>query len=326
MKFLSYLLFQIDEARRYIEDGRLEHLRLAFLLLDNAAEIQMDRCIKRDLQRDKYNENLRTTLLSLPIKLPPTMQELADWEPLTSSEKYKLDRLFNEKVDYMVGRGKHLEAGLANPLKYLHRYRNEAYHRAKVRAETIKTASLILLEINCQMILSVSPGPRLVSSDEDYSWFEERFHTNRFASIDIGLIANEIRSGLLPSDETVATTLADHLQDRFSYLNESLESIVENSRLKDREDAFNESQYYAESQRSAHGLSRSSFQPKYSLHSIREMESQLPQIRNAPNRLEAFNRFAAIEIALEPVEECVSKLADWIEEEIQLEIDIARGK
>jgi hypothetical protein len=56
------------------------------------------------------------------------------------------------------------------------------------------------------------------------------------------------------------------------------------------------------------------------------MESQLPQIRNAPNRLEAFNRFAAIEIALEPVEECVSKLADWIEEEIQLEIDIARGK
>ena len=46
MRFLGYLLFQLDEARRYIEDGRPEHLRLAFLLLDNAAEIQMVRRIK----------------------------------------------------------------------------------------------------------------------------------------------------------------------------------------------------------------------------------------------------------------------------------------
>jgi hypothetical protein len=52
MKFLSYLLFQIDEARRYIEDGRLEHLTLALLLLDNAAEIQMDRRIKAERVND----------------------------------------------------------------------------------------------------------------------------------------------------------------------------------------------------------------------------------------------------------------------------------
>jgi hypothetical protein len=37
------VLFQLDEARRYLEDGRLERLHLALLILDSAAEIQLDR-------------------------------------------------------------------------------------------------------------------------------------------------------------------------------------------------------------------------------------------------------------------------------------------
>jgi hypothetical protein len=41
MQFYSYVLFQLDEARRHIEDGRPEHLRLSLLLLDNCAEMQM---------------------------------------------------------------------------------------------------------------------------------------------------------------------------------------------------------------------------------------------------------------------------------------------
>jgi hypothetical protein len=151
MKFLSYLLFQLDEARRYIEDGRLEHLRLALLLLDNAAEIQMDHCIEQDLAHEQMKENMRNTLLSIPPehKLPPTLQELVDWMPLSASEKYRLDRYFFKKAEYMVKRGGHLESRLAGPLIHLHKYRNEAYHRTKVRPETIRTAALILLEINC---------------------------------------------------------------------------------------------------------------------------------------------------------------------------------
>jgi len=75
------LLFQIDEARRYIGDGRLEHLRLAVLLLDNAAEIQMDRRIKEDLQHDDVMEKLRGNVLTwaTPDTVPDELQEVVAW-------------------------------------------------------------------------------------------------------------------------------------------------------------------------------------------------------------------------------------------------------
>ncbi len=331
MKFLSYLLFQLDEARRYIEDGRLEHLRLAFLLLDNAAEIQMDHCIKHDLQHEEMRERLRNNILSTPSQdaLPPILQELVDWVPLSRSEKSRLDRFFDEKVNYMAGRGKHLHSGLAAPLKYLHGYRNEAYHRTEIRTETIRTASLILLEINCQMLQAVPQYSRSISSAEDYSWLQERFHVKPFSfDINLGLIADQMRSGLLASDEMVATVLANHLKDRFRQLGDSLEFIVENGGLADQETALVKSQYYA-------GVSPpadlwqaipSAFVPKYSLSSIQELEGQLSHVRSAPNRLGAFGRFANVEKALEPIEKSVNDLARRIDAAIQLAVDIARGK
>jgi hypothetical protein len=331
MKFLSYLLFQLDEARRYIEDGRLEHLRLAFLLLDNAAEIQMDHCIKHDLQHEEMRERLRNNIFSTPSQddLPPILQELVDWVPLSRSEKSKLDRLFDEKVDYMVGRGKHLHTGVAAPLKYLHRYRNEAYHRTEVRTETIRTASLILLEINCQMLETVPQYSRSISSAEDYSWLQERFQVKPFSiDIDLCLIADQMRSGLLANDEMVATALANHLNDRFCQLGDSLEFIVENGGLADRETALVKSQYYAEIAPPADLWQAipSAFVPKYSLSSIQELEAQLSHIRSAPNRLGAFGRFATVEKALEPIEKSVNDLARRIDAAIQLAVDIARGK
>lgn len=332
MKFLSYLLFQIDEARRYIEDGRLEHLRLAVLLLDNAAEIQMDRRIKEDLQHDDVMEKLRGNVLSwaTPDTVPDELRELVAWVPLTRAEKVRLDRLFNEKVDYMVGRGGHLDKGLAGPLKHLHRYRNEAYHRAKTRPETIRTAALILLELNCQMMLTVSPGPRSSSSSDDYSWITERFHLGRnLFDIDLIAVVDEFRSGLLPSDQAVAGTLADHLRDRFLNLDDGLEFIVDNSNVKDKEEALRDGQYYAEMERTMnppHALDKRNFVPKYFLRSIEELEAQVDQVRNAVSRLEAFGSFSTIERELEPVEECVNAMVWGIDEAIQLQIDIARGK
>jgi hypothetical protein len=213
VRFLSYLLFQLDEARRYLEDGRPEHLRLALLLLDNAAEIQMDRRIKSDMYYEELKERMRNNLLNEQVEtLPPTLRELVSWVPLTRSQKAKLDRCFDEKVDYMVGRGSHLDAGLARPLKHLHRYRNEAYHGAKVRTETIRTAALLLLEINCQLLLEIPPGSYSISSGDDYSWLEERFNIRRFAlHMDYSSIVSQIRSDLLPTDASIANILADHL-------------------------------------------------------------------------------------------------------------------
>jgi len=332
MKFLSYLLFQLDEAVRYIEDGRLEHLRLALLLLDNAAEIQMDRGIREDLERDKFSERIRKTVLAIdsPHKLPPELQKLIDWTPLSPREKYKLDRYFDDKVDYMVGRGKHFHARLSGPLKYLHKYRNEAYHRAEVRTETIRTAALVLLEINCQMMLAISPGSRSFSSEDEYSWLEERFHIKAARlNVDLSSIVDQIRSTLLPDDEHVVLTLVAHLKDRFEQFHDSLKFLVQDGGLNDKEKALRESQRYVEIQRALNSGQKPmthAFVAKYSLSNILELEARVPELSSAKTRIDAFERFAAIERELEPIEDCVSELGMAIDAAIQMEIDIARGK
>ena len=159
---------------------------------------------------------------------------------------------------------------------------------------------------------------------------QQRFNVDRFAfHLDLPSIADQIRSGLLPSDDAVAYS-ADHLRDRFSLLHDALDCIVENSELSGKEAALKENlQFYAEARRTAELLQKpavNAFVPTYSLRSIQEMETQLSQIRSAPNRLNAFDRFAAVERALEPIETCVNELAWKIDEAIQLAIDIARGK
>jgi hypothetical protein len=53
LQTLISVVFQLDEAKRYIQDGRLQQLRVALLLLDNAAELQMDRRIQLDLRLAK---------------------------------------------------------------------------------------------------------------------------------------------------------------------------------------------------------------------------------------------------------------------------------
>src|SRR6266853_117861 len=221
MQHLLYVLFQLDEACRYIEDGRLERVRLALLLLDNAAEIQMDRRIRDDLSHHTLKERLRKQALIIPEnERPIILQGLLQSEELTSSQKLKLDRLFDEKVNFLTEREHHLDPRLAGPLKYLHRYRNEAYHRARVRRETIRTAAIILLEINCQLLLSTRPGCFSYASDEDYSWIEQRFAINRTSlgfhrDEALPRIVDTIRSGISPDDDSVAANLADHLAGRF---------------------------------------------------------------------------------------------------------------
>ena len=84
MQLLLFVLFQLDEARRYIEDGRLPHLRLALLLLDNAVEIQMD---QNNWERDAIKERLRELSIKVsPEHLTEYMREVTAWTPLTPSE------------------------------------------------------------------------------------------------------------------------------------------------------------------------------------------------------------------------------------------------
>lgn len=143
LQWLSFVLYQIDEARRFLLADHVEGARLALLLLDNAVELQMRRRIESELADEAFSENLRDRLLaSGEQRRSNTAQEIVDWEPLSSDQKRAIERYFEPKVRYLSERQGLVDPRLTGPLVHIHRYRNEAYHRAHVRAETVRTAAL----------------------------------------------------------------------------------------------------------------------------------------------------------------------------------------
>ena len=332
MRQSLYVLFQLDEARRYVEDGRLERLRLGLLLLDNALEIQLNRQIKADLAYEKSKEQLREKILEIPRDDPPTdLQSYLAWTPRTPAKKERIDRFFDEKIDYLVRRTHRLDSRLAGPLKRLHKYRNEAYHGAKVRKETIRTAAILLIELNCQLLLSLPETLTSYASGDDYSWLKERFDIEPARllgdRVTLARILDEIRSGILPTDEVFVTALTEHIDSRFEELDDALDSLVTDTSIPDREAVLTFSQYLSETgDRCFDPVILRTFPAKYRLNSVDQLRKKISQISAAQNRLDAFSKFSSIEKELEPIEAVVYSLARAVDEWIQVQIDIARGK
>jgi hypothetical protein len=334
---LVCILFQMDEACRYIRDGRLERLRLALLLLDNATELQMEDRIRQDLGQEDVQERLRDSILEIDTPLtdlPESLQEIVDWEPLTAADKVKLDRFFEAKLRFLAERRKEMDPRVVHPLAHLHRYRNEAFHRGWVRPETILTAAIILLEINCQLLITMM-GSSSFSSGDDCSWLKERFGVKPDEVMGVGepleAIVEGIRSEVLPDDSSVALTLRRHFDSRLDDLESSLDFIVEVATgVQDRESALAASQEFKR-KRSA------SYQPQrkkgnggapysYSVESIQSLRQRAETVGSATSRLAAFEHFSHLEQELEPLESCVEALALALDMAIQTQIDLSRGK
>jgi hypothetical protein len=337
LQTLISVVFQLDEAKRYIQDGRFQQLRVALLLLDNAAEIQMDRRIQLDRQRDEPREKIRRQAMALealakdqgittPSISSPELKRLIEWTPPTQAEKWKIDRFYGEKVGYMARDGGPLSEILAIPLKHLHKYRNEAYHSAEVRPKTILTAALILLEVNCQMLLTLTIDSRGRDRNLDTSWLEERFGVRSLYanSSQLKTVVEEIRAELLPDDAIVASMLADHLEDRLAELRSALDFIRSFETFGKDEDTVLRNLPTLNEVRDLEPSKRAS--PSYSLIDLQMVEDGLTQLRKSSSRIDAFAQFALLEEPLEPLEEIVFGVSSFLDKQLDMAADIARGK
>jgi hypothetical protein len=287
----------LDEALRYVDDGWLERLRLALLLLDNAAELQVERRVRDELAIEDFREHIRQqTLLVAALKpegereIPDSLAELVAWEPMTKAQKRSLDRVFDAKLRYLSERHNILDRRLAKVLSYLHRYRNEAYHEGRVRGETVRTAALILFEANCALLLSVF-RVQSIASNEDYSWLEERFGV-RGPVFGIGgqlePIVERLRAPFLPTLESVVSTLIAHLASRIDELWGDLDFIIDGSRIQTRADAFRIAQLYAAAERDevAGAIDPDAYTGRWTLAAIDDLTQsiQAPPGRGSPRR------------------------------------------
>ena len=337
MQRLTYILFQLDEALRYIDDGRIERLRLALLLLDNAAELQLDRRVRDHLGIEEINERTRQQALLITelmpesqAELPEILTELVAWEPLTKAQKRALDRFFDEKLRFLSERYTTLDPAVAKILSYLHRYRNEAYHEARVRIETVRTAALIYFEVNCALLLTVFTV-HSYASNEDYSWLEERFgiqSTGLFIGGGLKRVVDRLREPVLPTLKTVVDTLGAHLNSRIEDLLSDLDFIVDGSRPASREEAARVAQLFAalEQGEVVGSTDPETYVGHWTLESVHNTAQSIGSLVEALDRIDAFSRFADIEKEIEAYEKDVSPLVIIVDQMMDEEIDRLRGK
>ena len=327
MDFYCRLLFQIDEARRYISDGRLERLRLALVLLDNAAEMLLWTYIEDAFVRERWSERLKQQweqMAHLP-DLPESAREALAFVPLSSKEKGRIRLLFEEKLKYVADRKAAIPNYLVAPLLHLHQYRNEAYHRNEIRPETIRMACLILFEIVCELSLILSPSTISYSSAEDYSWLQERFGWSRgvFMHEWVPAAIQDLRASVLSTRDELADVLTTYMEERFTGFEDGLDFLRENSsHFKSRAAALAGTYEF---HNSSEETPKKPLEVK-TLAWIEGLAKQVGEIRTGATRVDVFRRFAEIERQLEPIESALNDFTGALDAHIQLQIDIARGK
>lgn len=309
------------------------------MLLDSAAELMMHRQCEFFLEHAKMYRGLEQSYEQLQRNTGKSYdKELADVraQAVSQSRERRIERDFNEKCDYM---GEHdlLASPQIRVLKKLHKYRNDTYHRDELRPATLSSALKIYTYIVCTMLRDFSPFATTLPVEmpkalERYLEPSER---------GLGLLGMELHKRIgtrLLNESGVAqpsqlgAVLAQHVEDRLSAMEEDAEECSGFMDLPEHEswdlDAIvclvqiDPQQLRPIRTPSDARAQRVPIRAKH-VAAWREAGRNLESVTDD---LSAFASFADVEDAFEPIEALVHQFAVEIDREIQLQIDIARGK
>jgi len=129
---LRLIYEQLEEAKAYLLRGSLFNLRLALILSDNTAELLLYNALKRTFDRDDWLRPLRVNY------------QLAGW-PLDSAiavkypeeERAKAEKEFEPMVQLAQHRLRLISASDATVLRIAHRLRRDAFHRGQIREDVL---------------------------------------------------------------------------------------------------------------------------------------------------------------------------------------------
>lgn len=336
MERLVSIVVQIEEAKAFIRLGDLSHLRLALLLLNNASEILIYRAVTEELTWHDYRSQIfsRAQDIMSDDELEAFRMEMG-YEPLSSKDRRTLLQKYNAKIDFLSGlkKERHLPSPIGQVLKATHRYRNEAYHRDRIRKETIQPVVIVLFDIVTDLILILTPGSMSYSSSDDWSGFCKRYgfeHPHQVFHNGIPTIVKALKEDMRPDVGTIAAALADHTKSRLDEMEEALNFLSRDSGAGfSPEEELRRVQFWAEYDYVPHNRYEARFKDysaPISLQTFTQWRVQGDQLRDESDKLELFLRFAQIEAAIEPLEERIHEAADRVDEAIQLAIDAAREK
>jgi hypothetical protein len=149
---------------------------------------------------------------------------------ISADRKRDIRRSFEEKLRFLSEERDYVEVSSARTLPALHRYRNEAYHRDRVRKETLRPVVLLFFELVCDLVVALPPSSVRVNPSEDKVRLETRYGISALGFADrkeIGDILPILKGNLPLSLGDLRDNLVDHLEYRFNEIADGVELISE---------------------------------------------------------------------------------------------------
>ena len=148
MERVRIIYEQIEEARKYLDSGSLLQLRLALILLDNAAELMMHRELQYQFAWDD--------------------QRLPKWEPgrtewiragrgpkYTEEERRKSEQEFKPKLRVLCFRLDRISKDDRSVLCVCHKLRCEAFHEGHIRTQILEQVCRLLYLTTAELSLKL---------------------------------------------------------------------------------------------------------------------------------------------------------------------------
>lgn len=341
MLHLERLAVHLREAERLTSSSNVSELRIALILLDSAAELQMYRQAQSELGSAQMYTNavnrIEGQIAQGRVLTESEQESLEDSrsKSVSKTRRKKIDRDFSEKAAYLSERGLFSPAEV-RVLNKLHDYRNATYHRDILRPDTVKSAVHIYLWLNCQMMLRFKPMMIELLSPPWPDTLEPFFSGRPDFTMTTGVreVATTIldRSGLL-AETAPSSFLSSHALDRIEALVEEIERCAYDiNSLSGRQD-YDFDIFLFDAQLRASGAPYPStpeelkkIKTPVTRRTFAEWKLRATELSYESDPIIGFSKFADLEDELERIEDPVEQQAYEIDEEIQRRIDWARGK
>lgn len=338
MDRVARLVVQIEEAISLGRSCDVSRLRLSLLLLDSAAELMLYRQVNNIFTYEGYHSRLLSLYEAREnagYELSPDEEKSRDElreRVVSAKDRARIERNFGAKLTFLQRRNL-LEPAQVRVLRKLHKYRNDAYHNDRIRRGSLDSAVRVYTYVVCCMmrdfpLWSVAIGSYI--PDDIKKYFDGSVP---FPYTDVqALIANKILKDVnLDQPTEISHALSEHVLDRLTAMVESLEFIADylstarHGERWSRDDALRIVQIDNLSNVSSLDQVRQVRLPISPAH-FKGWQHEATKLAYESDPLSAFSKFADIEDALEPIEAKIEDAAMAVDGEVQLQIDIARGK
>jgi hypothetical protein len=342
VKHLERLAVHVEEAIRLGTASDEAHLRLGLILLDSAAELLMHRQCEQLLAWNSYYGHLLKSMEEMPDQVRDETYEarITDLRSnaVSNTRRKKINKEFDAKCDFLSEKDL-----LAEPhvrvLKRLHDYRNETYHRDEVRSGTLASAAKIYIYLVCTMMRDFPDHSMFIplySASDITPILAKYIDTNTDGILDRDLqrtITEQLmEESAVGEPKQLGRALAQHVKDRLGDLEKSAADTIDWFQAVTRDETWDIEASLRMAQATdqmdaVHTADHArALNVPIGLKQVEDWRRRSEKLQSETNDLDAFAMFADLEEAFEPVEALVSAQAMTIDREIQLQMDIARGK